>query len=536
MQGGTRACDRGPAQAVLARRAGFGYRFAAMQGQGSSSGGGEDGARNAYCDVLGIPVPSVEAVKDHREANTFALLITALLERGEPMTLPEVARRLAQASVGAEQDVLRSLKRCRPARAPVHREDDYYALDPHDDDLDLWTFRIGLRRARVPRMHVVRPDPSEELPGPDVALTHEEIREAFEGEHLGGWSVHRLALAVLDCHGLRMRGEDAIAHLERLGMPRRLTERTSGHWRQHAIRVGDDGTWSVDEDHPDLRSAREAVRKRIATNRRWQAQRPSPAVIEAQKRRAEELEEQRRAELARMRRGLVCAAPAKQPEAITVVDVAARELRTFFAGDFEAARAELAAYDFIGAIDVRPLLRRLGFDPGERRLAELGPPQKTRQLNRRGRTLRITAELIVRGSCGISKPFGDEATYQRYLEHGQTTRLRRRLESDAKSLCALYEYGMLHGAVRLRWGFVDEMLRAPWVDRREPTLYDLERQSLERGVPLEVVVGSAPGWADPWSRAQLAFVQEPTYWGSRQLLGERGPIDRDEVQRARLAE
>jgi len=47
----------------------------------------------------------------------------------------------------------------------------------------------------------------------------------------------------------------------------------------------------------------------------------------------------------------------------------------------------LAGYEIIGAVDVRALLRTLNIDPGERRLAELGPPQKTRQLNRRGRTL-----------------------------------------------------------------------------------------------------------------------------------------------------
>lgn len=62
------------------------------------------------------------------------------------------------------------------------------------------------------------------------------------------------------------------------------------------------------------------------------------------------------------------------------------------------------------------LLRSLDFKPGERRLAELGAPQKTRQLNRRGRTLRITTGLLVQGSCGISRSFGDEKVL-----HGYTT-------------------------------------------------------------------------------------------------------------------
>jgi hypothetical protein len=87
-----------------------------------------------------------------------------------------------------------------------------------------------------------------------------------------------------------------------------------------------------------------------------------------------------------------------------------------------------------------------------------------------------------------------------YLRRGEQTKLRRRLEADAKSLYALYQYGRLHGAVRLRWGFLDEMLPAPWVHRDEQTLHHLLKEAYTRGVPLDVVVGSAPGWTDPWSR------------------------------------
>ena len=57
--------------------------------------------------------------------------------------------------------------------------------------------------------------------------------------------------------------------------------------------------------------------------------------------------------------------------------------------------------------------------------------------------------------------------------------LRRRLEADAKALFALYQYGSLHGAVRLRWGFLDEMIPAPWVHRDERTLYDLVKRAHE---------------------------------------------------------
>jgi hypothetical protein len=185
---------------------------------------------------------------------------------------------------------------------------------------------------------------------------------------------------------------------------------------------------------------------------------------------------------------------------------------------------------------VRALLRNLGIEPGERRLGELGPSQKTKQLNKRGRTLKITTSLLVQGSCGIGRPFGDEKVLREYLRSGETTKLRRRLEADAKSLFALYQYGRLHGAVRLRWGFLDQKLPAPWVHRDEPTLYDLMQRAHALGLPLEVVVGSAPGWADPWSRVELAYVEKDESGWRPWLVDEQGDaIDVDEVQLARLA-
>ena len=55
----------------------------------------------------------------------------------------------------------------------------------------------------------------------------------------------------------------------------------------------------------------------------------------------------------------------------------------------------------IAGVDIRGMLRALGVDPGARRLAELGPPQKSLRLNRGGRTLQITTAMLIQGSCGI---------------------------------------------------------------------------------------------------------------------------------------
>jgi hypothetical protein len=143
--------------------------------------------------------------------------------------------------------------------------------------------------------------------------------------------------------------------------------------------------------------------------------------------------------------------------------------------------------------------------------------------------------MLVWGSCGIGRPFGDQARLRRYLQAGETTRLHRRLEADAKALVALYQYGRLHGAVRLRWGFLDEMIQAPWAHPDETKIYGLKTRAQKLDVPLEVVVGSAPGWKDPWARARRCrVVSDGSPW--RLLLVDEAGVrleDRD-VQLARL--
>ncbi len=236
-----------------------------------------------------------------------------------------------------------------------------------------------------------------------------------------------------------------------------------------------------------------------------------------------------------MRRVLIHAFPASRPEGVVLVDVGRREIDTNLGAEIIEAGQKLADYDVIAALQVRPLLRALDFEPGERRLAELGPPKKTRRLNKRGRTLKITTSLLVQSSCGISRPCGDEKVLRRYLRERTRARLRRRLEADAKALLALYQYGRLHGAVRLRWGFLDEMSPAPWVHRDEPVLYNLMSRAHELGVPLEVVIGRAPGWTDPWARAERAYVEKDESDWRLWLVDEEGfPIDEINVQLARL--
>ncbi|MDA1183061.1 MAG: hypothetical protein O2930_00255 [Acidobacteria bacterium] len=493
--------------------------------------------RNAYCAALGISVPRLEYAKSSPDANYYSLLIIALLERGEPMGLDEIAARFAAAGVApTAREALASLKRCKPARAPIYRDGNQYALDPHDDEVSFWLFRLGLRPARVPPLQAIGPAPGP-LPSPGDPITVASLNEAWRDGVPNTWSAQRVAVAVLDAHDGAMAGADVMAFVSARSGWSPLRAESVQFWRSGAITVREDGLWLLDRSHDVVRSTREAVRARVSDMRRWAAMRPDPAAMEAHRRRIEREREAHARQLAAMRRVLVHAFPASRPLALALVDVAERKVNTFIREEVARAVERLTDYEIIGAVGVRTLLRTLKVDAGERRLAELGPPQKTRQLNRQGRTLTITTELLVQGSCGISRPFGDERTMHEYLRGGADTRLRRRLEADAKSLFALYQYGRLHGCVRLRWGFIDEMLPAPWVHRDENTLYHLLKDAHERDVPLEVVVGSAPGWADPWARAQGAYVATDAWHSPSLLADEQGyEIPRTDVQLARLLE
>ncbi len=496
---------------------------------------------NPMCRSLGIAAPDLAQLKDHREANTYALLIVALLERGVPMTLAEVAERFADAGVASCERALLSLKRCKPARAPVYRDGDHYALDLHDDELDLWLFRLGLRG---PRFSVPEPpaEPPEAppRPGPDEPLSPDELADGWRGN--APWSTfspQRLAIAILDAHGGAMSADETIAFADRHAGARRLGPDAAQSWRSGApVQATPDGRWVLDRHHPAVASARAAVRDRVALARKWaRRSRQSSDEIEASIRESERQSAAQAAELALLRRAIVHAFPPEAPVAVVLVDVAERRIEelTVRAGSewLDAVRARLAPYDVIAGLGVREIVRGIGFTPGERRLVDLGPPQKSLQLNRRGRTLKITTAMLVAGSCGISRPLGDPAVLHGYLRAGDHTRLVRRLQADAKSLFWLYEYGRLHGTVRLRWGFLDERFGAPWAHRDETKLYALCKLAMQLGVPLEVVAGSAPGWAEPWARIQRCTVGEHAY--EFFLLDEAGQlVNLDDVQLARL--
>ncbi len=492
---------------------------------------------NAYCEVLGIEVFQLERLVGKRlvvggRPGIFQWLVMALLERGAPMLLEEVAERLEHAGVGPVADLLGSLKKCRPARPPVYKDGDHYGLDPHSDELDMQAFLFGLRGPKVERK---APPPPVPTPPDTEPLTVAELDEAWRGAWLSSWSQQRLALAVLEAHRRPMRADDVVAFIqERAESSPMKVEAESFVRRNSLVFVREDGSWASRATEDDMRQVRRLIRDRIATARRYPP--PDRAAIEASRKERERKEAAHADQLGALRRAIVHAFPPEAPVAAVLVDVEGRDLRTFGAESFDDLRARLETYEAIAGIEVRPLLRALGFDPRERRLGDLAPPQKTVTIDQRGRTLRLTTAILVEGSCRIGRAIAPRDQLDRYLADRKGGKLERRLEADARALLALYQYGRTHGAVRLRWGFLDELLPATWVHRDEPRLYHLTTKAHALGVALEVVIGHAPGWDDPWARMQRCRVVTGQSEYDLHLFTEDGQhVDPWDVQIARLA-
>jgi hypothetical protein len=489
---------------------------------------------NSYCEPLSISVPSLAAVRAHPQANVYALLIVTLLEQGHPMTLAEVADQfLAAGVVDHVDDAYFSLQRCRPARPPVYRDGDRYALDPHDHELDLWLFRLGLRPPRVKRT-----EPSPPPPRPPVTqpLSIEELDEAWRNDaNLHAWSAQRLALAVLDAHGRAMAPDDVVAFVSartkwhRLGAGPMTFRRTGA-----AVAVDAAGSWSIVHGAAELVMARDAVRDALERARRYP--RTNPDDIVAAGRAAAQRRAAHAAELAALRRVIVHPFPAHAPRAVVLVDVERRALTTLIGNQVVTAGTLLEPFDMLCGVDIRATLRALGIDPGRRRLAELGPPQKSVRTSSSGRTLKITMAMLIQGSCGISRPLGDAKQLRTYLAKGQIDKLAARLEADAKSLFALHEYGKVQGCVRLRRGRIEQVFPVPWHHWDEPTIYHLKREAFDLAMGLVAVVGRAPAWGDdPWSTARRLEVVRGQNEYDLMLFDEDGDyVDERDVQLARL--
>ncbi len=495
---------------------------------------------NIYCTRLGIPVPRVEDVLAQKGARLLHVMVVALLEGGGPMTVEEIAERLK--SAGAESgtgDMARSLRRAWGGREPIHKDPEgRYALDLNCESMRMVLSLTGLM---VPAPAPPEPPPPDvRPPADDVALTAEELEAALNEAASSGLSYFRIVAAVLDAEDRPMSMRELNQRLAELtGLQKAVDEGVVRGLQSALIRCEPDGRFVIDRTAADLHAIRRAVRKvaYVILRRRAMAEHHAKVGAAWKARHAAE-EAAREAKAQTLRRAVLRVLPSPaDPRAVAVLDVERHSIRTFIGGKVAEVACVLAEYDVLVGLGVRDDLHGLHLDEGRWTIVDLRPPRKSTTINKSGRKLQITPEMLITATVGISRPLADPDKIRGYLEGGEEGKLDRRLQSDVKALYAFYQYGRIQNFVRLRWGFLDDILGVEWALPGEPSLYATLERARDQGKPIDLVMRSAPGWSDPWSRAWRVRVVRYEVWALTVDDGRSEvPVDRREIQAVRIAE
>ena len=497
---------------------------------------------NAYCDRLDIMPPSLEKMRAQNiELSIFEWTVFALLENGSPCSVEMLAEKLESLGIIAPSgEMVLSIKRAWHGLQPIVRDlAGCLALDLDTWRLDWLLWKTGLRR-EVRESDLPAAEPIPELPGPEIRLSREEVIAAFEKGTSA--SPLRQAAAVLDALGPRIHWLKVEEFLRGLTQYRpQISLETASLWRSPLVVVDGDGVLILNGDSADLRTVRTAIRqlarKTFERRAREKHQRAIGAVYGARRKEREQKESE---EATRRRKALLHALPAnsrKVPTMFGLLDIGMQEVRVFEAPHFEELRAILANFDVVVGLEVRTLLERLGLDVTHWRLVDLSSPKKTRILNRSGRKLRITPELLITSTTGTSRTLADPAKVARYVAEGSTSKLAHRLEADIWALLAYYRFGALHNYVRLRWGFLDESIGVNWALPGEKVLYAVLMEAKNTGTEVEFVLGNTPGRSNPWSRAIRGRCVDLQAWHATfEINGELTQLMKHEFQAIRFVE
>lgn len=491
-----------------------------------------DPATHKIFEALGVAPFRLDGFYPPRDPSLFHWMVLVLVEGGRPMTMEAIVQRLTDLDVESNTgDLAYSLRKAWHGLKPVYQDSSgLFGLELAD-----WHVGHIVRESGIVKAPETALSPVTRIPGDDDPVTIEEMEALCEGGISSSFSKLRATAALLECTGRALTIDEVNAWIgERLKYGTFLLRWIGVRgWRSDLVTV--EGDKLVLNPHSrDLPAMRSAVHVcvhpmlvRKTQQREWERGAAKREVTRA-------VERQRDAAgAARQRRVILHLVPdPDEPAAGVILDVEARTFTTFTSpGDLPGARC-LAGFDVVIGLDVRNALLALGVDPGPFRLIDLGPPQKTKKLSKSGRKLVITTDLLMKGSVGMS--LGDPDRIARYIQEGDHRHLAARLESDAKSLYAYYMHGRLHGYLRLRWGFLDEGLPVDWRSPGEDSLHDILGRGEKEGREVEVVLGNAPGWEDPWSRMQVGVVRRSGQWSQLTVELSDRVVSPGELQAARL--
>jgi len=112
----------------------------------------------------------------------------------------------------------------------------------------------------------------------------------------------------------------------------------------------------------------------------------------------------------------------------------------------------------------------------------------------------VSLPAVVHATTGARGVPADPARWKA-LVRGPSSRLARGLAEEAWALFALYEYGALHGGVRVRRQAGDDLLPVAWALPGDVDFWSIVRSAVRHWAPLDVVVGASSELADPWPSA-----------------------------------
>ena len=437
----------------------------------------------------------------------------ALLEAGRPLSVEAIAERLGRLALPprlAAAGNTGSLRRAWHNQSPLVRDpvDGRFSLDLLAHHEVRWIAYL----ADPLRAPAARPRPEDYRQPPESEpLSQIEVNAAFGHRTLYDYSSIRRAAAVLEASGGGPLSLEEINRRLAVQSARAagLDERAVGLWQSDLVVVGADGMLRLNAASRDLAAFRRDIRRMASARLRQQVQseQARASIAQHEVRRAEEdrrdIEEARR-----VRRALVhIVAVDGVARAAAVIDAAVREQRLFVGEAMGDLAAHLNAFEFLAGVDLRPSLRSIGLDPDRWWLAELRPTQRTIRPSDQGAVV-VSLPGVVQATTGKRGVPVDANAWTPLLAAQSTARLVNRLEAEAQALFALYEYGALHGGVRIRRRPGDRLLPVAWTLRGDANLHDIASASVRHWLPVEIVVGPSVDLSDPWRNATTVTIVE----------------------------
>ena len=468
---------------------------------------------NRYCRRLGIPLPDLDAALTKPDLKLTHLVALVLLEAGGPLTFEAIAERLARLALPprlAAAGLPAALRKAWRGQPPVVRDpvDGRFYLDllSHHD------LRYVAYLANPVDATVAPVGPADVHQPPEtVPLSEEEVDAAFRDRTLSTYSSIRRAAAILDASG---GGPLSLVEISRRlvalsGRGAAIDERAVALWQSGLVAVRPDGLLHLNASSPDVSGLRRDIRRTASARLRQRAEADRARAWRAAHQ-AKRTEDRRRDfdEARRARRALVHVVMGDGlARAAAVIEVGTREQRLFIGEQLADLPDHLRAFGFLAGVDIRPSLRSVGLDPDRWWLAELRPIQRTFRPGDR-EAVAVSLPAVIHATAGRRGVPGDPGVWQPLFRARSTTRLVARLEEEAQALFALYEYGALHGGVRVRRRPGERLLPVAWSLRGDPDFASLVSASIRHWVPVEVVVGPSIGLADPWPAAITVTVVE----------------------------